>query len=47
MEYIEVQAQEAFLITNIVNEMCHYMDQGKLLFLILDKVFIKYKLIDT
>ena len=41
MEYIEVQAQEAFLITNIINEMFHCMDQGKLFKTISGKVFIK------
>jgi len=28
MEYIEVNAHEAFLITNIIHEMFHCMDQG-------------------
>ena len=41
MEYIEVKAQEAFLITNIINEMFHCMDQGKLFKTISGIVFIK------
>ena len=41
MEYIEVQAQEAFVITNIINEMFHCMDQGKLFKMISGIVFIE------
>lgn len=45
MEYIEVKAQEAFVITNIINEMFHCMDQGKLIKTISRKFLINQ--IDT